>query len=439
MSHLCLFAGVTSLTLTSMGYAGSDINADLQVRLEAAEARIAELSAMQNQDWLTESRSDEIRGLVHDVLADADTRASLQGSGSPAGYNGGFTVGSGDGNWSLTINGVLQERWVYSDVDDDTLAQDSRWGFDQTRTVLNFSGAIAGSYGYDIRLDWGTSGNPSVDWAYGTADCGDGWELAMGSMKVPMSREWLINAEDQQAVERSLLSYTYFGGTGTTTSTGLSCNYSGDEARFWGMWSNGRNNGVTPNSSTYMGNANSWTLTGRLEFLLSGSGWDQFDEFTSPEGGESGTLVGVSMSYDDNGPSNLAPVSNDRWTLTADVQMEWGGTNAYLLFMYADDDVTDTNPIGFVAQSGTYLNSDWELYGRFEYEDFDDNTDNLEILTVGLNNYWAGQNAKWSTDLGYSWNGVSPLGVDATNITNWRGSNANASEWVLRTQLQFSF
>jgi hypothetical protein len=107
--------------------------------------------------------------------------------------------------------------------------------------------------------------------------------------------------------------------------------------------------------------------------------------------------------------------------------------------MYADQDVGDANPIGFVAQAATYLNSDWELYGRFEYEDFDDDTDNLEILTVGLNNYWAGQNAKWTTDLGYSWNGVAPLGVDATNITNWRGSNANASEWVLRTQLQFAF
>ena len=48
MSHLYLL-GVASLTLTSAGFAGSDMNADLQTRLEAAEARIAELSADQNQ------------------------------------------------------------------------------------------------------------------------------------------------------------------------------------------------------------------------------------------------------------------------------------------------------------------------------------------------------------------------------------------------------
>mgnify|MGYP000896816663 FL=1 len=92
MSHLYLL-GVATLTLTSAGFAGSDTNADLQARLEAAETRINELSVATNNNWLNDTRSDEIRSLVHDVLADADTRASLQGSGSTAGYNGGFTVG----------------------------------------------------------------------------------------------------------------------------------------------------------------------------------------------------------------------------------------------------------------------------------------------------------------------------------------------------------
>ena len=62
---------------------------DLQSRLEAAEAKIAEMSAQQNGDWLTEQRSEQISGIVQDVLADADTRASLQGTGD---------VGSSSGN-----------------------------------------------------------------------------------------------------------------------------------------------------------------------------------------------------------------------------------------------------------------------------------------------------------------------------------------------------
>ena len=80
MSHLYLL-GVATLTLTSAGFAGSDTNADLQARLDAAEARITELSAATNANWLNDARADEIRGLIHDVLADADTRASLQGNG----------------------------------------------------------------------------------------------------------------------------------------------------------------------------------------------------------------------------------------------------------------------------------------------------------------------------------------------------------------------
>ncbi len=153
MSHLYLL-GVATLTLTSASFAGSDTNADLQARLEAAETRISELSAVTNANWLNDTRADEIRGLVHDVLADADTRASLQGSGATAGYNGGFTVGSADGNWSLKINGLLQTRWT--SVDNDTVVAPatntgSQWAFDNNRSWVHFSGTIAGDFSYDIR------------------------------------------------------------------------------------------------------------------------------------------------------------------------------------------------------------------------------------------------------------------------------------------------
>ena len=155
MSHLYLL-GVATLTLTSAGFAGSDTNADLQARLDAAEARISELSAATNANWLNDARADEIRGLVHDVLADADTRASLQGSGATAGYNGGFTVGSADGNWSMTINGLLQTRWT--NVDNDANA-DETWGFTNDRSWLHFGGTIAGDYGYDIRHNLASGDN----------------------------------------------------------------------------------------------------------------------------------------------------------------------------------------------------------------------------------------------------------------------------------------
>ena len=127
---------------------GTEITPDLQARLDAAEARIAELAANQNADWMTEQRSEQIRGLVQDVLSDADTRASLQGDGATSGYNNGFFIQSADGKWSMTINGVFQERFTYLD------ATAGNWGFENTRTLLNFSGDIAGSAYYNMRLGW---------------------------------------------------------------------------------------------------------------------------------------------------------------------------------------------------------------------------------------------------------------------------------------------
>src|SRR5262245_21772649 len=41
------------------------------------KGEIDELRSQTGDNWLTEKRADEIRGLVQDVLADADSRASL--------------------------------------------------------------------------------------------------------------------------------------------------------------------------------------------------------------------------------------------------------------------------------------------------------------------------------------------------------------------------
>ena len=151
-----IFIGAAAFS--GMAVAGTgDASNDLQSRLEAAEAHIAELSAQQDGDWLTEQRSEQIRGIVQDVLADADTRASLQGNGATSGYNNGFFVQSADGKWSMKINGLFQERFNIGHQPSDWLSEDSHryvaattndkttgFGFETTRAALNFSGKLAG-------------------------------------------------------------------------------------------------------------------------------------------------------------------------------------------------------------------------------------------------------------------------------------------------------
>jgi len=452
MSHLYLL-GVATLTLTSASFAGSDTNADLQARLEAAEARISELSAATNANWLNDTRANEIRGLVHDVLADADTRVSLQGSGATAGYNGGFTVGSADGNWSLKINGLLQERWMDNTASPAAGASRDSRGFENTRTVLNFSGSIAGDWGYNMRFDAGAQNNDlTTVWAYGTMDLEDGWGLAMGNMKLPTNREWMINAEFQQGVERSYASQGSYAADGLgaggavaaqavgafANTTGLSVNYVGDDIRFWAMYGNGLE--TTPaagNIGLYTANDNSnvWALRG--EFMVSGAGWSQFDQFTSADGAAEGILIGVSYMHNDWGDAPV-PVAgaNSNTLLTLDGQMQFGGSNLYLAYQDNDvDGAAATSPSSFEVSYGIYLDSDWELYARYQDIDWDTTgVDNSDAFTVGINYYMAGQNAKWSTDVTWADSGWS-----ADNDTGMTNSAPTDDQTMVRTQLQFYF
>jgi len=387
MSHLYLL-GVATLTLTSAGFAGSDTNADLQARLEAAEARISELSAATNANWLNDARADEIRGLVQDVLADADTRANLQGDGATAGYNGGFTVGSADGNWSMTINGLLQSRWDYSDS--DAAGTDADWGFSSNRSWLNFSGTVAGDYGYDVRMDMNGSG--SDEWAWGSMGLNNGWSLAMGDMVVAADREALIGDGNQMALDRN---------NGRDVRTGAALHYASDDTRAWvQMFNNGDGEGTA--------NANAYSWNVRVEMMTEGS-WGQFDNFSSGSGGAAGTLWGFTYSTDDIGDSGSDNDGDSSWNV--DAQMQWGGSAMYISYGDSSDDsdaAGDDNSLQVMYSMD--LDNDWELYARMTETDLVDG----DVLAIGLNNYLAGNNAKWTTQV--SWDDTS--GDEVTNISS---------------------
>jgi len=376
MSHLYLL-GVATLTLTSASFAGSDTNADLQARLEAAEARISELSAATNANWLNDTRANEIRGLVHDVLADADTRASLQGSNATAGYNGGFTIGNEDGSYSMKINGLVQTRWTY--VDNDAVATGSQWGFSNAREWLHFSGTIASDFSFDIRENLG--GN-IVDpaWANGSFEIADGIGFTMGTMKFAGNREALIGDENQLAMDRD---------AAYTVRQGIAFDYTGDNLGFTFQFFN--NNGGAQGAANMSG----YTWNARLEYMVEGT-WDQFAAFTSETGGAAGTLVGFSYSGNDAGDG--AATNEDQNTWNVDLQMQFGGSNLYVSYGDFSDNVapaTDWNELQVMY--GIYLDDSWELYGR--YINNNGNAVDGSIFTVGVNNYLAGQNAKWTTEV----------------------------------------
>ena len=573
-----LVVGAAALTLTSGSFADTtpEANTDLKVKLDSALARIDQLEAKQNDNWLTERRADEIRGLVQDVLADADTRASLLAQGMSAGYEDGFVLSSADGNFLLRINGQLQTRWVYNssdgglasldqdDVDDafnaavgffaaelavranlsaaqtiavgnldtaravafaggdfltvesledqieafleaafagfSTADQDataaalgipgvttfagyrtfiqsetrsalatairasrrddgSRSGFENTRTKLWFTGHVINpSWQYVIEADFGSGGGHfDLRDAYIAYDYGDGWKAMVGQWKAPFLREELVDARYQLAVERSLLNSNFTGGR----VQGVGVDYRGDQLHFSGVYSNG----TRRTNSSALTEDTEWAFTGRLEYLHSGT-WDQFSDFTSPSGEETGILIGAAIHVEEEEfgtgfiDGSTLPVTrvgnNDELEtlmITGDVSVEFGGANLFGAFVYRNLDSNaggDLDQIGFLVQGGYYFNSDWEGFVRYEWADFDlpDLTvpggvtvyswDDLSVITFGVNRYFAGHQAKWTTDFGIALDRVEFFAADPR--AGYRSdTGGDDGQFVLRTQLQLLF
>jgi hypothetical protein len=125
-----LVAGTTALAIAGSAFGGVESDNDALSQIAELKQELAELKQQNGQDWLTEQRSSEIRGIVQDVLADADTRTSLQSSGAMAGYNNGFFLASPDGNFSLKVGGQIQIRWVMNNAKD----KNTLYGFENRRT-----------------------------------------------------------------------------------------------------------------------------------------------------------------------------------------------------------------------------------------------------------------------------------------------------------------
>lgn len=446
-----LLAGTAALSVSSVCLAGTGVEADksndLETRLAAAEAKIAQLTTATQDNWLTEQRADEIRGVVQDVLADADTRASLLTQGVTAGYDNGAVLGSSDGNWLMRINFLMQSRFVYNNLDQGTGGTDeTRWGFENPRLKISLSGHVVNpDWFFRVDENWTDRGNGGFRDgtlnAYIGHDYGNGWKVAMGAMKAPVLREELVEAQYQQVVERSLLNYATTPGY----QNGIKVSHDGDQFRFAFMLSNGIDS-FSNGGGTALNEDTEYAISIRGEFLASGT-WGQFKDFTSPKGSEQGIMIGFAY-YGESDEDGDSSDSDSYDIITIDGSIEGDGWNLFAAYIKADFDNdptgTDNDVDGFIIQGGYYLNEEWEIFARYEDADWDNSNDDLSILTFGVNYYFAGHNAKWTTDIGIANDAVQNGGINGNpdNVTGWRSDNTTNDEdgqTVIRTQLQILF
>jgi len=89
---LTKFVGLLAFTAVATSATAASVEATNDTNAQIAELKkeLNELKSQNGDKWLTEERASQIRGVVQDVMADADTRSSLQATAATSGYNNGF-------------------------------------------------------------------------------------------------------------------------------------------------------------------------------------------------------------------------------------------------------------------------------------------------------------------------------------------------------------
>jgi hypothetical protein len=459
----CAAALACSVTASGQDAAGgASVQSDLETLRSEIEGlrednermrtEVDELRAPNDADWLTEARADEIREIVNDVLADADTRSSLLANGVMAGWSDHFFLASADGRFKLQVDGMQQIRylWNYHDEPDTHLR-----GFELTRTKLTFRGHVFNKdLTYLVRTDV-TRNEPGLvtglfflQDAWVRYQLNSDWSVRLGQFKLPYNREELVPASHQQAVERSLVNESL--NLGRSQGVELLWAPEGGDKRMAVVFSDtatdsmggfaltGRNgayqNALLPDTE--------WALTGRYEQLITRT-WEQFNDITSPMTDEYGILIGLGVHAEQGehtGQFTRNADEADWYGYTADVSIEWGGANVFGSWThnYVDNASVNANFFGVVAQAGVYLTPKAELFTRFEYGWIsapNANFNDLTLITFGGNYYFEGHDVKWSTDIGF---GISKIDQSWDfDIAGYRRDiAADPPQIVFRTQFQ---
>lgn len=416
----------------------------IEQRFNDMEAEIARLRALVGENWMTEQRADQIRELVSDMLADADTRASLLENGALAGWDNGFFIASADGNFKLNIGGNIQFRYIFNDQDNAPEDEDNtRFGFENTRTQLIFTGHVINpNWIYRVQGNFSRDGGDMfLEDAYLGHAFGNGWTALAGQFRVPMLREFLVTEPRQQFVERSLVHQEFTAGR----TQGAALDYRGEQFHLTMGYTDGH-----PASGGFNHTALSldteYSLTARLEGLFAGT-WDQFNEYASWPGEDFGMLFGGAVHYQQaeygTTDDNLEVL---QWTL--DASAKFGGANlfAYVVGRHLDDNVMlERDQYGIVIQGGFFLTDDVDIFARYEWGDDDTGAEDLSVITAGVNWYFAKHRLKWTNDIGYGLNEVSETWGDGFlglggSIAGWRtDSPGSHGQIVIRSQMQLLF
>ena len=474
----------------------------LKQQMSAMEKRHdAEIASLKNENgdkWLTQQRAEEIRGVVVDVLADAESRSSLQADGATAGWNKGFFLSSADGNFKLKLAGLLQTRFVYNQQPTTSRAgasaveaESSEYGTEVRRAELVFSGNIIDpSWTYGLKLafnqngltlqtDAGTQATtnaPTLDDAFIRKDFGNGFSLKGGQYKANYNLEEWSSSQAMQLVERSVVN-SYFR---TDYIQGIELQYESSDWRVLVNYNDGggnRNIGAigqntsATSSPTSSGNTTEWATSGRVDWKIAGN-WSQFKEMMAFRGTDNALQIGAAYNWQRGGAQNLqndAFIGNsDGMNVSYTTDIAWRNNGASLFaaalgntFYARPGGAAAVNSYGALIQGGYFVSDALELVARWEYLNVSGgainvgtvgtagnassiNAQHFQIYTVGSNYYLVKNQLKISADIGYVvgallfQNGIYNGSITGADYRSDENTGATGQA-VARVQMQLAF
>lgn len=352
--------------------------------------------------WLDDQRADEIRGIVYDMLSDADTRASLLGSSMSAGWDRGFFLQSADGNYRLNFGGWIQPRYEYRSNSD---AADTS-SFLLRRVRLDFRGHVINpNLTFRVMSEHARTSNLRDAWVNYAFD--RQLQVRLGQFTVPFQWHRDVGPRRQHFAERGVPSETFGFPTGRDAGIML---HGSDADRKWtygaGFFDGAGRNVATSNSDGNMVSARfSYAILGQVPREESDYSWSEEPNLSVGIGGQ-GAWSNEVRAWD----LGRSPVGNERadWvTGTVGAHFAWKGfsiaADGYLRYVDPDDPAVDSyDGWAWMVSAGYFIMPEkYEIVGRYSELrlDSDDRDTREREWGLGLNIYHAGHDWKTRVNL----------------------------------------
>ncbi len=438
------------------------------------------------ENWLDKRRAEEVRSLIKEVLADADTRASLLADGAVAGHDGRyFYLASADGGFRLNIDGRVQVRYLYNHRDRGagSVIDENEAGFELRRVNLNFHGTINSGPKFLYAVGIQTEGDDqelNLDHAKIGYQISDTLTLWAGEDKAWFLREEMTSASHQLAMERSLVNEAFTLGR----IQGIWLVWQPDDMfKIYGSINDGLRSGEADGAGGFecCGTSKSFNedvvdiaFTARLDFKISGN-WDQTKDFSAWEGEPTGIFVGAAVHYqvaetgdlqtagDDLDFPNIGGEYDAFLTWTIDGSLESNGFNIFGSLVGTHTKSVETPGNNGVDHYGAMIQVGYmvipnklEPYFRIEWMTMDDTgalgdtPNDVTLLTFGANWYIKKHAAKFTLDVVWALDPLEGQNIDQHPIAVTKGKSLSGlgllfddanqdNQFVIRAQFQLLF